>query len=242
MFSSDILHGASIIVDSWQKYHISMPDGGPVYTETDPSRWLVEPWNAFSSLLYLIPVILWIIKLRGKFRSYPFLLYCLPWLVLGGIGSTLFHAFRHYRFFLFLDFIPMAILTLSISIYFWVKVLPRWWHVLLVIIPTFLFRGLLFRDLPSHTAINVSYAMTGLLIFIPLLLLLIRHAFKEFRSIGLAAVFLSLSLFFREMDAWEHLVLPMGTHFLWHLFSALGAWFLASYLFYLRNTELEAKS
>ena len=110
-------------------YNHSLSDGGPIYTETNPDHWIVEPWNAISSLMIVIPAIIWLFKIRGQFKDYRFLIFAIPLMVLGGTGSTLFHAFRVSQFFLFMDVLPTAILTLSLSIYFWVKVFKRWWYV-----------------------------------------------------------------------------------------------------------------
>ncbi len=226
-------------IDVWQKYHRTLPDGGPVYTETDFSRFFVEPWNAFSSLLFLIPAIIWIIRLRGRYNTYRFLVCCLPWLMLGGLGSTLFHALRQYPFFLLMDIIPMAILTLSVCIYLWIKLLPHWWQVFFILFPFLLLRWIFFSALPPHTAINLSYAITGLFMLLPIAILLVKTARTGFKPVSLAFLFLAVSLFLRETDAWGKTILPMGTHFLWHAFSSAGAWFLAEYLYLLRTREIE---
>jgi hypothetical protein len=47
-------------------YDLNMPDGGPVYTETHPGQFIVEPWNAFTALLMLIPAIYWFYRIREK--------------------------------------------------------------------------------------------------------------------------------------------------------------------------------
>ncbi len=172
-------------------YNHSLSDGGPIYTETNPDHWIVEPWNAISSLMIVIPAIIWLFKIRGQFKDYRFLIFAIPLMVLGGTGSTLFHAFRVSQFFLFMDVLPTAILTLSLSIYFWVKVFKRWWYVFFVIIISFAFRFLLFGKLPSHAAINISYAITGVITGLPLLFLLLTHGFT--RSFMFSAVFLLLA-------------------------------------------------
>jgi hemolysin III len=47
-----------------------------------------------------------------------------------------------------------------------------------------------------------------------------------------------LGLLFREMDTWAP-ILPMGTHWLWHIWTAAGGYFLGEYLFRLRNSEMK---
>ena len=215
---------------------IDVPDGGPVYTETNIDRLIAEPWNALSSLLYLLPAIYWFVKLKGKYNSYPFITFCIPLLILGGIGSTLFHAFRSSRFFLLLDVLPITILTLSVGIYFWTKVFKRWWKaILFIIVPVYFLQYILHRFFDSQASVNLSYLITGINIFVPVIIILFRTDFVSSSKIFWAVFFLSLGLFFREADSWNYEKLWMGTHFLWHVFTAAGAYFLAEYLYFFQR-------
>lgn len=207
------------------------PDGGPVYRETDMDQWIVEPWNALSSLLILLPAVYWALKLRGQYREYPFITFCIPLLFLGGLGSTLYHAFRSSRLLLLLDVTPTAILTLALAIYFWAKVLPRWWWAVLIVGGSLLVRVWLWNTLPAQAGVNASYAISGSIIFIPTLLLLYKTHLEASQYIFISVLFFSLSLFFRYTDRWQEFPLPMGTHFLWHICSGIGAFFLAEYLY-----------
>lgn len=215
-----------------------MPDGGPVYTETDMGHFIVEPWNAVSSLLIVLPAVYWLIVIRKDLRQFGFLLFSIVLIILGGTGSTLFHAFRASRFFLFLDVIPSAILTLSISIFFWIKILNRWWHVLLIILPAYSLRFVIFSILPDDTAINVSYAIAGAVAALPIVIILFRTGFFRYVEVALTIILFSLALVFREVDFASSRYLPMGSHFLWHVFTGFGAYFILSYLYHFRKREL----
>ncbi len=219
------------------RYFASMGDGGPVYTEFHPEWIIVEPWNAFSSILILLPAVYWAYKLRGEYKNHPFLAYCIPLLFLGGLGSTLFHAFRASPLLLYMDVLPTAILTLSISIYFWVKVLPKWWMVLGVIGPAALLRWGVFYLVSPHTAVNIAYAITGTLLFLPIVLILKKINFRYSITIGASIALFVLALLFREIDAWQEQVFPMGTHFIWHILTGLGAFLLAEFLYQFRRIE-----
>ena len=214
-------------------------DGGPLYAETDLQSFIAEPWNAVSSLAILLPAIYWAFRLKFNYREFGFIFFGIPLLFLGGLGSTLYHAFRSSSWLLYMDVVPTAILTLAVGIYFWIKILPQWWQSLFFIIPVTVLRFYLFEALPAEMAVNVGYFLTGLLIFFPVLIYLVRHNFRYFLSILTSVVFLSLSLYFREMDQRITDILPMGTHFLWHLLSGVGAFFLAKYLYLLRIEELK---
>ena len=222
------------------RYFALMGDGGPVYTEFHPEYIIVEPWNAFSSLLILLPAVYWAVRLKGDFRNNLFLSYCIPLLFFGGLGSTLFHAFRASPLFLYMDVLPTAILTLSISVYFWIKVLPEWWQIFLIFVPAALLRWGVFYWVSPHTAVNISYAITGILLFLPILLLLKKMKFRYAGVIVSSIVLFTLALVFRELDAWKEQVLPMGTHFIWHILTGIGGFFLAEFLYKFRLFEKAA--
>ncbi|CAD5274785.1 MULTISPECIES: ceramidase domain-containing protein [unclassified Imperialibacter] len=219
------------------RYFASLPDGGPVYHEFHPEWIIVEPWNAISSLLILLPAVYWAFKLNKELKNYLFLAYCMPLLFLGGLGSTLFHAFRNSEFFLWLDVFPTAVLTISLSIYFWIKVLPKWWQIIYIIVPAAGIRYGMYFIVSPHTALNISYAITGTLLFLPILLLLNKIKYRYAGIIGASIALFVLALVFRELDAWKENALPMGTHFLWHISTGVGAFYLAEFLYRFRRLE-----
>jgi hypothetical protein len=221
----------------WQRYHLVLADGGPLYTETDTTHFIVEPWNAVSSLLFLVPAIYWAYLLRGKWKENAFIIYCVPLLILGGLGSTFFHAFRTSRLLLWMDFLPIVILTFSVSVYFLYKLLGNIWLSLLVMLGVLYLRTLALRHFPHHTAINVSYAITGCGVFIPSLLLVLKTNMYKAMQLIFSLVLFCLALVFREIDAWDIHLLPMGTHFIWHTCCAAGAFFLAEYIYRISHYE-----
>jgi len=70
-------------------HEIQLSDGGPLYTETDFSRWLVEPWNTITAILFLAIVVYWALKIRKTYRQHPFLALALPVSALGGVGGMI---------------------------------------------------------------------------------------------------------------------------------------------------------
>jgi hypothetical protein len=231
------------LAESW--FNQTLSDGGPRYAEYHPEYIIVEPWNAFSSVFMMLPAIYFFLKLRLELGSMPFLGFSMLMIFLGGLGSTLFHAFRMSEFFLMLDIIPSAILTIALAVYFWLKVLPKWWHIFLIFIPVFGLRFLLFRNLPLHIGINLSYALSGLLIIFPLLIFLYKNHMRKWLSVVLSLLSFGIALLFRQLDAHQWGFLPQGTHFLWHLFSAIGSWFILDYLLFVqenfKKVELQKK-
>jgi len=229
--------------DGW--YNQRLADGGPVYMETHPERWIVEPWNAITSLLILIPAFYWLIKVYNEHKrsgnvkhNSPVLLYVVIFLVItGGIGSTLFHAFRAYPFFLFMDVLPSAILTVTLAIYFWIKVLPKWWYVFFIYLPLFGLRFLFWNKLPDFLAINLSYFLTGFTVGLPLIIYQFKTGFRGWVDVAAAIGLFGLALLFRQLDSVEFPYLYMGTHFLWHTFAAIGAYFILKYLYNIRSAN-----
>lgn len=221
-----------MLQDTLNWYDRRMHDGGPVYMETEPGRFFVEPWNSVSSLLMLVPAIYWFWQIRREAGQRRFMVFAIVLVVLGGLGSALFHGFRASLFFLLLDVIPSAILTLSLSVYLWLRILKRWWHIFFIMIPAFGIRFLFWDGIPEHLAINLSYFITGTIIALPLLLILVREKFRGWVSVALAVASFGLALLFRQTDPITISFLPMGTHFLWHTFSAIGAYFILKYLYH----------
>ncbi|MCR9174140.1 MAG: hypothetical protein NXI10_16700 [bacterium] len=224
-------------------------DTGPYYHEFHPDATVMEPWNAFSSLVFFIPVIYWIIRLRGEYRQHLIIVAILPLLFMNGLGSTLYHAFRNSQFFLYLDWVPASVTTFVLASYFWTQVLRKWyWGILTVFGINLLgmFVVQLFRNAPNFEqfAPNIGYFIVGCSIFTPILIQLIKYKFKYAYLIGLSALFLSLSLLFRTLDyptpnpfPW----LPQGTHFLWHIFSSFAVFSMGYYLYYVKLLKIKAQ-
>ena len=216
----------------------TLQDGGPLYFETNPDHFIAEPWNAVSSLFIVIPAIIWVIRIEGNYKKYAFMVYCIILMIMGGSGSTIFHAFRASKIFLIMDVLPTAILSLSLGIYFWLKLVKNWWYVILLLLIFIVPRFLFFMNLPQHTAINLSYAFSGIFIGLPLVIILIKTKGHKISLVGTAIMLFILALVFRETDTIPMAFFPMGTHFLWHVFSGLGAYFILAYLHWFRIREL----
>lgn len=221
----------SVIGDVAAWANQSLPDGGPRYSEFHPDLIIVEPWNALSSVFMMLPAVYWAIEMRSeKLMQFKMVYFAIAMVFLGGLGSTLFHAFRMSPVFLLLDVLPSAMLTMALAIYFWINILPKWWYVLLIFVPVVVLRFILFRLFENHIGINVSYAISGLLIIVPLMISLRKTMFHGWPLIFWAVVLFSFALLFRQLDVYQLKYLPQGTHFLWHLFSAAGSYCILKFL------------
>jgi len=206
------------------------PDSGPFYAETDWDSFIKEPWNGATAFLFFLIAVVWLLRLRKNPQQHRFTIACLILLLIGGIGGTLFHSFRSSWIFLVMDFLPIILIALAVSFKLWLRhtgtYLPAIFATLVFV---FLQRGvrMLF---PFRTGINLSYLITALFILVPLVLGLRKEHWKDAKIVGAAAGFFVVGLFFRSMDLVSPEWLPMGTHWLWHVFSAAGIWFLIQYL------------
>jgi len=223
-----------MIDDSGNWFDQRLADGGPLYMETHPGHLIVEPWNAFSSLLMLIPAIYWICRMRKEGRQDKLMLATIFLIIAGGIGSTLFHGFRVSYFFLIMDILPSAVLTLTLTVYFWIMILNKWWHAFFIIVPLLCSRFFFWGVLPEHAAINMSYFITGVSIGLPLIIFLFQTKFKAWKTVAAAIFSFIIALVFRQVDSYPVSFLPMGTHFLWHTFSAVGSFFILDFLYNIR--------
>lgn len=209
----------------------NLPDGGLWYTETDPSHFIVEPFNAASALLFIGIAFWWLVQLNGKFKERAFLYIAALILMVGAIGGSIYHAFRYAAFFIFMDWLPILILCLMASTYFLFHVLKSIWLAALVVFGIVIIQIVVWNigNTAGHNNINTNYALMALSILGPLLLFMRQHHFKDWQYIvGCFSAFLC-ALLFRvvDHDKW----LPMGTHFLWHLFGAIACHLIFLYIY-----------
>lgn len=213
-------------------------DGGPIYVETDFSRVIVEPCNAITAFLFVIIVLVWLWRMRGQYRKHPFTLLAMPVLLAGGIGGTIYHALRIHRAFFLLDVIPIGVLVAMGSLYLWIRLRPRWWHVLLLAIVILGLPSLFVMDfIPHHVAIVIHYIMLAALILIPVGIVLVRTKGRHGQLIKFTLTVFGLAVLFRYIDPLTAPILPgLGTHWLWHTGGAITTALLAEY-FYRLETE-----
>lgn len=209
-----------------------LPDGGPIYTETNVNASIVEPYNTLSTVFFLIMSVYWYGRLKGSFMKFPYLTSSLILLSIGGIGGFIYHAFRYSSIFLFMDWLPIMILCMMTAIYFMFKVMNSWVYAIgffLLIIICDRLSWELINEQNGNLRANVNYSIIGLGVLIPTFLLLMKSKFKHWLYVALALFSFMIALFFRISDQWG--LLKMGTHFLWHTFGALAGNFMLLYIY-----------
>lgn len=226
-----------------------MPDGGPRYKETPPDPTAVpiaEPFNAVTASFFILIVLVWAWRLWGRFARYPFLTACMPILLAGGIGGTLYHAFRTQRAWFLMDVIPISLLGIAGAVYLTVRLGRALgaWKVLgvavgligaYVFVNGVLFHMILRADNPN-LRVNLSYASLALVLIVPLVVVLARTRFRHFGWVATALASFAVAWFCRLVDGGTYDPLRMGTHWLWHTFGAITTQAITEY-FYLLELE-----
>lgn len=214
---------------------VQMPDGGPHYSETNFSNFIVEPYNTITAFLFLVIGLYWFVRLSDQVKTHTFLFWMSAVLLVGSIGGTLYHAFRNSRFFLLMDWLPIVIIILCTIYYCLYHVLKKHYLVL----PVFLLLAALqyagrFVGSGSHN-MNVSLRYIGMAVslLLPLFLYMRANHFREAKWVLMALFSFILAIGFRMGDLFEWL--PMGTHFLWHIFGAIATHSMFWYLYEVRR-------
>ena len=183
-----------------------------------PEFW-AEPINALTNLSFIIAALVLGYQAWRRRLLTPAIQLLLLLTLAIGLGSGLFHTFAT-GWAQVADIVPILLLQLA---FLWIygRTMMRVSVTALVAASIlFLTAAFLGRQFPQ--------LLNGSLIYAPALLLLTglgiyhyRHAGNR-RSVLLVAsgVFL-LSLLFRTIDLAVCVVLPLGTHFLWHLLNGL---------------------
>jgi hypothetical protein len=155
----------------------------------------------------------------------------------GGIGGTLYHAFRTQMAYFLLDVIPIQLLGVASSAYLAVRLGRSYgmMKVLLIsgaILVAFVFVNGLLRLVPTDIPtlrICLNYGSLATIILIPIAITLVRSRFAYAGFVWAGLGSFAIAIFFRFVDPYSPL--PMGTHWLWHSFGALCTVFTIEYFY-----------
>lgn len=208
------------------------PDGGLIYKESNFHHLFPEPLNMISSALFLIPAIYWLVKLGGFSKRYAFLSIITWLLLMGCIGSTVYHGLRRWHFFIFMDWVPIADICLMASVYFWVKFTGRWiFGVLALVAFVALMSGIhsIFRYHDIQLMISLNYTLMVLMIVLPLFLMLLKTRWHNAWLVILALISFGIAIFCRVED--KYTSWAIGTHFLWHMFGMVATSLMFAFIY-----------
>lgn len=192
---------------------------------TGPEYWS-EPINALTNLAFMLAAVIVARRLRGPGMAMGRVLCAILFVI--GIGSWLFHTHAN-RLTGLMDVLPIVTFIL---VYVFAATRDflgaRPWVAALVtagFIPYAAATVPLFAQVPGIGS-SASYAPVPLLILVYAALL--RHRLPQVaRGLATGAGLLIVSLTFRTVDQASCAILPMGTHFMWHILNAVMlAWMI----------------
>jgi len=217
-------------------------DFGPIYTETIPGLAAgavpVEPWNTWSNIVFVLLFIHIALRTRLDRQRYPLIVISLPILAVGIIGGTVYHATRSHAVWLFMDFMPILILTSAAALAFWRDVVGAWPRaVMLFLLVAVSGRSLGFALATERSVqISLGYLSAALSILVPLAILVRRARWHGLGLMCGICLTFSAAVACRMLDrAGSPAPLPMGTHFLWHIFGGAAVWMLMLLVIQLRD-------
>lgn len=219
-------------------------DSGPIYKETLMGRFPVEPWNSVSNIIFLFTLIYWGIKVYQAYKQHLFLAFALPVLCIGFVGGTIYHATRSHEVWLLMDWMPIMILTLAASIYYFVKQKMRWYYVTAIILIPFITMFLIYRvfTVPEIIRGMLGYPFIAFMVLFPIMRYAKLNQWKNIHWLFIGIALFLLAITCRTIDKnVDFALLPMGTHWLWHTFGGLAVFFVMGYIFKDDLTELDGE-
>ena len=207
-------------------------DTGPIYPETLMGRFPVEPWNTYSNLLFLALIVFWFLRVRRDARDHRFIAYSLPIFLLGWVGGTVYHATRSHDVWLFLDWVPIALLAIAVASFFWRRQGVPWLVAPSLVIGPVVLAGVAISLLGVSSTAIVWLPVVALTILMPMLSYLVRTGWKGVGLVAGSLVGFAVAIGFRSIDLSVPIAfLPMGTHWLWHSFGAAAVHLLMLYIY-----------
>ena len=194
-----------------------------IYCERLDASFWSEPLNAVSNAAFIIAAVVCGVKARRTGHNDPLTMLLVTILFGIGVGSFLFHTFAT-RWSGLADTVPILLFILVYLFAATLRYLKMpWWAAAMAPFAFMAFAVAFVRVwgafLPSMNGSEGYFAVLIVLIFYGFILS--RRGHRAALGLIAAAAFLSLSLTFRSIDQAICGALPIGTHFLWHIFNGL---------------------
>ncbi len=210
-----------------------LPDGGPRYVETPPdptdpgAPFVAEPWNTVTATFFIWIALYWLWRLRGRYRAFPFMVCCMPILLAGGIGGSLYHGTRAARLYFLLDVVPISLLGLAGAAFMAYRYFgrKRAWLLIFLLLFYAVMNRVFFAALGPmnrQLSINLSYATLAMVILAPIALVLYRTRFRHGGWVVVGLISFAIAWACRLVDQYSADTLTMGSHWLWHSFGAIS--------------------
>lgn len=212
-------------------------DFGPIYRETNMAQFPVEPWNTGSNLIFIAIFIYWLWKIKGQYQKYRVITFSLPILLAGWLGGTVYHATRSHDFWLYLDFIPIYLLSFVVAFRYWIKISNNKFKIIFgIFLPYFILNySVAYLPVTQNTKASLGYFMLAFTVAVPLL----WYAYRNQRPYNSKLIYATLSFIIaisaRTMDKYFPetftTLFPMGTHWIWHTMGGVTSFILFQYVY-----------
>jgi hypothetical protein len=210
-----------------------------IYCERTSADLWAEPVNALSNAAFIIAAVIgWRAARRaGRLDGPTILLIALTASI--GVGSFLFHTFAT-RWAALADVVPIGLFIVTYLTIVMRRFFGLGWPVAVLLGASFVPAGMV---LTSAIPPALTSAVSGSTRYLPALLflavcggLLAARSQSAGRALLFGAGLFVVSLTFRSVDAPLCQAVPIGTHFVWHVFNgALLAWLLVTMVRYGRE-------
>ena len=212
----------------------NIADHGPRYAETQAGRFPVEPWATYTNLVFLFTMVYWAMRVRRSPVRHGMLRFALPVLGIGWFGGTVYHATRSSDLWLAMDWMPIMILTLTAAFWMWRGVTGRALFATLAMAVS-LFLTMLVHLVPGMKHgyhISLGYSMLAVSILVPASVHCAMRWPAGWLRLTCAVLAFAVAIAARWVDSGLGArLLPMGSHFVWHILGGLSAFCLISYIF-----------
>ncbi|QIG50732.1 hypothetical protein G5V57_25165 [Nordella sp. HKS 07] len=181
---------------------------------------LAEPLNAASNAAFIIAAI-WAARAAYRRGSEPVIWLLVALVFVIGLGSLAFHTFAN-------GWSALAdVLPITLFIYGYLAFALRrflrfaWWKLALALGALFLITYAVESVLPPGFMNGSGAYLPALVASMLVSLQLLRQGHPALLNVGLASIILFLSLIFRTADIVLCSLVPIGTHFVWHILNGV---------------------
>jgi hypothetical protein len=179
-----------------------------------------EPLNALSNAAFIIAAI-WAARAAHKRGSDPQIWLLIALVFVIGLGSLAFHTFAN-QWSALADVLPITLFIYSYLAFALRRFLALdWWKVGLGLGCLLLATMIVERITPPGFMNGSGAYLPALVASVLVSLELLRQGHPAQLNVSLASTVLFVSLIFRTADQILCGVLPIGTHFIWHILNGL---------------------
>jgi hypothetical protein len=179
-----------------------------------------EPLNAVSNAAFFIAAI-WAARAARRRGSEPVIWLLIALVLVIGLGSLAFHTFAD-RWSALADVLPITLFIYGYLAFALRRFLRfDWWKVAAGLGVLFLVTLAAERTMPPGFMNGSGAYLPALVASVLVSLELLRQSHPAQLNVSLASTILFISLMFRTADLLLCSVVPIGTHFIWHILNGL---------------------